>query len=162
MRLFGVASLLFLTACLYTLSGGGGVPSHIRSVAVLPFENETANPEVNTELHVELRKAFESRLGLREAPEGRASAVVRGTITKYEPDVPVGFSADPSRATTARRRVQITVDVVIVDQTNGRTLFERKGLSADGEYAERAEPSGRRQAIQRIVSDIIEGAQSQW
>ena len=30
------------------------------------------------------------------------------------------------------------------------------------EYAERAEPSGRRQAIERVVTDIIEGAQSQW
>lgn len=162
MKRFGVLSLVMLSGCLYTLSGGGGVPAHIKTVAVIPFENETANPEIPTELHAELRKAFESRLGLREAPEGRASAVVTGTITKYEPDVPVGFSADPTRATTARRRVQITVDIEIVDRTNGRTLFERRGLSAEGEYAERAELAGRRQAIQRIVTDIIEGAQSQW
>ena len=63
---------------------------------------------------------------------------------------------------TARRRVQITVDVQIVDQTTGKTLWERKGLSAEGEYAERSEPAGRQQAIQRIVNDVIEGAQSQW
>jgi hypothetical protein len=88
--------------------------------------------------------------------------VVTGTIRRYEADVPVGFSADPARATTARRRVQIVVDVKIVDQTTGKTLFERAGLSAEGEYAERAEPEGRRQAIERIISDIIEGAQSQW
>jgi hypothetical protein len=138
------------------------VPRHIKSVAVIPFENETANAEIPTELHTELRRAFESRLGLREAPEGRANAVVRGRIVRYEPDVAVGFSADPARATTARRRVQVAVDVEIVDQTTGRTLFERRGLSAEGEYAERAEPAGRRQAIQRIVTGIIEGAQSQW
>jgi hypothetical protein len=50
-----------------------------------------------------LRKAMSSRLGLRDASENRANAVVRGTITKYEPDVPVAFSADPNQATTARR-----------------------------------------------------------
>jgi hypothetical protein len=161
MKLSGALSLLILAGC-YSLSGGGGVPRHIKTVAVIPFENETANPEIPTELHSELRKAFESRLGLREAPEGRANAVVRGTITKYEPDVPVGFSADPSRATTARRRVQITVDVEIVDQTTNRPLFQRSGLSAEGEYAERAELTGRRQAIQRIIDDILEGVQSQW
>ena len=34
--------------------------------------------------------------------------------------------------------------------------------SAEGEYAEREEAAGRKQAIQRIVNEIIEGAQSQW
>lgn len=162
MRRFGVLSAVLLAGCLYSLSGGGGLPRHIRSVAVIPFENETASSEVPAELHLELRKAMESRLGVREAPEARANAVVTGTIRRYEADVPVGFSADPARATTARRRVQIVVDVKIVDQTTGKTLFERAGLSAEGEYAERAEPEGRKQAIERIISDIIEGAQSQW
>lgn len=162
MRRFGVLSLSLLSGCLYSLSGGGGLPGHIKTVAVLPFENETANPDIATELNQQLRREFESRLGLREAPEGRAHALVTGTIVRYEPDVPVGFSASPGRATTARRRVQIAIDVRVVDQTTGKTLFERKGLSAEGEYAERAEPTGRRQAIQRVVADIIEGAQSQW
>ena len=162
MRRFGVLSLVLLTGCLYSLSGGGGLPRHIRTVAVIPFENETANPEVAGELHLALRKTLGDRLGLREAPENRASAIVTGTIRKYEPDVPVGFSADPALATTARRRLQVVVDVKIVDQTTGKTLYERAGLQAEGEYAERSEPAGRKQALDRIVSDIIEGAQSQW
>jgi hypothetical protein len=138
------------------------LPRHIRTVAVIPFENETANPEIAGELHLQLRKSLGDRLGLREAPEARASAIVTGTIKKYEPDVPVGFSADPALATTARRRVQLVVDVRIVDQTTGKTLYERTGLRAEGEYAERAEQAGRQQALERIVNDIIEGAQSQW
>ena len=164
MRRFGVLSILLplLTGCLYSLSGGGGLPRHIRTVAVIPFENETANPEVAGELHLALRKTLGDRLGLREAPETRANAIVTGTVRKYEPDVPVGFSADPSLATTARRRVQVVIDVKIVDQTTGKTLYEKAGLQAEGEYAERAEPSGRKQALERIVNDIIEGAQSQW
>lgn len=160
-RRFGVASVLVLAGCLYKFSGGG-LPSHIRTVAVLPFENQTAAAELTRELSDALRKGMQSRLGLRDASENRANAVVRGTITKYEPDVPVAFSADPNQATTARRRLQIIVDVEIVDQTSGKTLWERKGLSAEGEYAERAEPEGRRQALERIVNDVIEGAQSQW
>ncbi len=68
----------------------------------------------------------------------------------------------PNQATSASRRLQISVDVQIVDQTNGKTLWERKGLSAEGEYAERNEPDGRRQALERIVNDVIDGAQSQW
>lgn len=163
MRRFGVLSLvLVLTSCFYSFSGGSGLPRHIRTVAVIPFENSTANPEIGNELHRELREAFRSRLGLREAPEDRATAIVRGTITKYEADVPVGFSADPNRATTARRRVQIAIDVEVFDPSTGKALFQRQGLSAEGEYAEREEATGRRQAIERIVNDIIDGAQSQW
>ena len=160
-RRFGVVSLLLLAGCLYKFSGGG-FPSHIRTVAVLPFENQTAAAELTRELSDALRKSMQSRLGLRDASEARANAVVRGTITKYEPDVAVAFSADPNQATSARRRLQISVDIEIIDQTNGKTLWERKGLSAEGEYAERAEPEGRRQAIERIVNDVIDGAQSQW
>lgn len=166
MKRSGIASLLvvtlFLTGCLYSLSGGGGLPRHVRTVAVIPFENETANPELTGELHQALRKALGDRLGLRDATEQRAHAIVRGTITSYEADVPVAFSADPTRATSARRRLQLRVDVEIVDQTTGRVLFQRSGVSAEGEYAERDEVTGRKQAIQRIVNDIIEGAQSQW
>ena len=54
------------------------------------------------------------------------------------------------------------VDVKITDQTTGKVLYERSGVSAEGEYAEREEAAGRKQAIQRIVNEIIEGAQSQW
>ena len=153
--------LLLATSCLYTFSGGG-LPRHVKSAAVLPFDNETPAAELPRELNDALRKAFESRLGLRSASESRAQALVRGTIVKYETDVAVGYSADPARASSARRSLSLTIDVTIIDQTNGRTLFERKGLSATGEYAERNEVEGRKQAIQRLVNDIVEGAQSQW
>ncbi|MFN8572713.1 MAG: LPS assembly lipoprotein LptE [Gemmatimonadaceae bacterium] len=163
MKRFGAASLiLLLTGCLYSLSSGGGLPSHVKSVAVIPFENETTSSELTLELQQILRKEIEGRLGLREAPEGRATAIVRGTITKYEADVPIAFSADPAKSTSARRKLQITVDVEIVDQTTGKTLFERRGLQAEGEYPDRGEEGARKQALQKIVSDIIEGAQSQW
>ncbi|MCC6928684.1 MAG: hypothetical protein IT359_06790 [Gemmatimonadaceae bacterium] len=154
--------VLATSGCLYSLSGGGGLPKHVRTVAVVPFENETVSPELTGELHSELRKGMMDRLGLRDANEQRANAVVTGKITSYEVDVPVSFSADPNRATSARRRLQLKVDVKIIDQTTGKVLFERSGVSAEGEYNEREEPAGRKQAIQRIVNEIIEGAQSQW
>jgi hypothetical protein len=131
-------------------------------VAVLPFENETPSSELQRELLEQLRRDIQSRLNLRDAPEARADAVVRGTIARYETDIPVSFSADPRQATSARRRLQLTVDVEIIQQSTGRVLWQRKGLVGEGEYAERAEVAGRRIAMERIASEIIEGAQSQW
>lgn len=140
----------------------GAFPPHIRTMAVLPFDNQTAVAEVQSELFERMRREMQRRLGVRDAAQEKADALVRGTITTYDADVPVAFSADPNRAVSARRRLQITVDVEIVDQTSGKVLWQRKGLRAEGEYAERAEPEGRRFAIERLVNDMVEGAQSQW
>ena len=141
---------------------GGGLPGHVRTLAIQPFDNETPTPELQKEILEAMRRELQPRLGVRDAPEGKADAVVRGVVRTYDADVPIGFSANPAQAVTARRRLQITLDVQIVDQTNGKTLWEKKGLRAEGDYAERDEVGGRRDAIKRIVNDIVEGAQSQW
>lgn len=157
--------LLLLALCVGTGCygfAGGGLPSHVRTVAVLPFDNESGSPELPRELQDALRDGLQSRLGLRDASEERANAVVRGRITRYEFDIPVAFSADPAQATSARRRLRVQVNIEIVDQVTGRVLWSRNGMSAEGEYAERNEVAGRKQAIDRIVNDVIEGAQSQW
>jgi hypothetical protein len=164
MRRSGASALLLLLslACFPYGFAGGGLPSHVRTVAVLPFENETSSPELQRELLDELRRELQGRLGLRDAPVERAHALVRGTILRYDTDVPIGYSADPTQAVTARRQLQIAVDVELIDQTTGRTLWQRKGLSANGEYAERNEVEGRRRAVEQLVNEMIEGAQSQW
>jgi hypothetical protein len=166
MRRSGALSLalLLLSAACGVRYGfaGGGLPAHIRTVAVLPFENETASPELQRELVELLRRDLRARLGLRDGVEATADAVVRGTIKNYDVDIPVGFSANPEQAVSARRQLRVTIDVEIVDQSNGKILWQRRGLRGEGEYSERGEAQGRRTAIEKIVGDIVEGAQSQW
>jgi hypothetical protein len=159
-----LAALLIVTGACGVRYGfaGGGLPPHIRTMAVLPFENETASPELQRELFELLRRELRGRLGVREGTEATADAVVRGAIKTYDVDIPVGFSADPQQAVSARRKLQVTIDIEIVDQSNNRVLWERRGLRAEGEYAERAEADGRLAALRKLVSDIVEGAQSQW
>jgi hypothetical protein len=140
----------------------GAFPAHVKTMAVLPFENQTSAPELQSELFDNMRKELQKRLGVRDAVQDKADALVRGSIVSYDADVPVAFSADPRQAVSARRRLQMVVDVEILDQTTGKVLWQRKGLRGEGEYAERAEQDGRRQAITKIVNDIVEGAQSQW
>lgn len=166
MRRSGFRSVLLLlllgvSACAYGFAGGG-LPTHVRTMAVLPFENETASPELQSELHAALREQLRARLGVRDASEANADAVVRGTIRAYDADVPIAYAADARQSVSATRRLQITVDVTIVDQTTGKVLLQRNGLRGDGDYAERAEADGRSKAITKIINDIVEGAQSQW
>jgi hypothetical protein len=160
-RRLTVALAVAASACAYGFSGGG-LPTHVKTVAVIPLANETASPEIAREITEALREGLAKRLGLRDASEEKASAIARGTIVRYELDVPVAYSADPQQASATRRKLQIVVDIELYDQAQGRTIWQKKGIIGEGEYAERAEAEGRKQAINRIVNEIVEGAQSQW
>jgi len=149
------------SGCLYGFRGGG-LPGHIRSVAVLPFDNRTGEPALTQEVYEAVREAVERRLGLRPASEADADAVVRGEIVRYEPDFPLSYQAEQGRVNVTQRRVQITVNVEIMDQRLGRALWRQSGLSVDGEYQPPQETEGRRTALQKLVTSVVEGAQSQW
>lgn len=151
------------TACFWSYGfQGGGLPKEIKTVAILPFENETASPELPRELTEALREGFEKRLGLRPASEEKANAIARGKIVRYDLDIAVGVSADRQQSTSARRRLAIAIDIELVNQLTGKVLWQKSGVVGEGDYAERGETSGRKVAIDRIVAEIIEGAQSQW
>ena len=155
-------SALALSGCLYGFAGGG-LPPSIKTVAVLPFDNQTPEPTLTQEISQAVREAVERRLGLRQSAEAQADAVVRGSITRYEPDLPVAYTGgDSSRVTVTRREVQITVSVEILDQKQGKALWQRNGLVVKGDYDSGQEADGRRKALDDLVINIVDGAQSQW
>jgi lipopolysaccharide assembly LptE-like protein len=157
-----ILSTLVLGGCLYGFAGGG-LPPSIKTVAVLPFDNQTPEPTLTQEISQAVREAVERRLGLRQSAEARADAVVRGSITRYDPDVPVAYQADEDReVNVTQRQVQITVTVEILDQKAGKPLWQRSGLVAKGNYDAGQEAEGRRKALDDLVVNIVEGAQSQW
>jgi hypothetical protein len=151
-----------LTGCLYGFAGGG-LPPSIKTVALLPFDNQTAEPTLTQEVADKVREAVESRLGLRQVPESRADAVVRGTIVRYDPDLPVQYTGGDNRQVNVTKRlVQITVTVEIVNQKQGKPLWQRSGLVLEGQYNPGQEAAGRAVALDMLVTNIVEGAQSQW
>lgn len=161
---FGVAAVsacaLLLAGCLYGFAGG--VLPNVKTVAILPFENDTPEPALTQEVSEAVRVALEERLGLRVAAEANADAVVRGRVVRYEPDLPIAILPGQGQVTVTRRKVQLIVDVEILNQREGTTVWKRQGLSVDGEYEPPQEVQGRRLALQKLVNDIVDGAQSQW
>lgn len=162
-----IAALL-LAGCSYGFAGGG-FPPEIRTAAVLPFENDTADPTLVQQVAQSVREAVERRLGLRSASEARADAIVRGRITRYEPDVPIAFTGGGgtgvNRTTdvaVTRRLVQMSVDVEIVEQATGKVLFQARSMNLEGQYEPGREADGRRIALELLINKIVTGAQSQW
>jgi hypothetical protein len=131
-------------------------------VAILPFDNDTPEPSLTQEVAAAVRQAIESRLGLRAAGEASADAVVRGRISRYDADLPVAVQTGLGQSNVTRRMIQITVDVTIVDQREDKTLWQRQGLTVTGEYQPPQEADGRKIALDKLVIEIVDGAQSQW
>lgn len=152
--------MFWLAGCLYGFAGG--VLPGVKTVAIMPFENDTPEPALTQEVNDAVREAVEGRLGLRLAGEATADAIVRGRVVRYEPDLPVAFQPGQGQVTVTRRKVQLIVDVEIVNQREGKTVWKRQGLSVDGEYDPPQEAQGRKIALQKLVNDIVDGAQSQW
>ncbi len=156
-------STLGVAGCLYGFSGGG-FPPQIKTVAILPFDNLTSEPTLTQEVNDSVRSAIQGRLGLRQAGEESADAIVRGSISRYEPDLPVSFQGSANnQVTVTKRQVQVTVSVEIVDR-DGKTLWQRSGMTLDGEYEPPGETEARARgrALGKLVKNIVDGAQSQW
>lgn len=135
---------------------------NIRTVAIVPFDNLTPEPVLTQEVNDAVRQAFENRLGLRLAGEQTADAVVRGRIVRYEADIPLAFVPGQGQAPVTRRQVQIAVDITVVDQRDNKTLWQASGLTVSGDYQPPGESDGRKQALDKLITQIVDGAQSQW
>lgn len=139
------------------------MPPEVKTVAVLPFDNLTAEPTLTQQVMRSVREAVENRLGLRPAGEDQADAVVRGTITRYDPDLPVAYTGTTgNQVDVTKRLVRLTVSVEILDQQTNRTLWQRSSLAVEGDYESGQEQAGIDKALDRLVTDIVDGAQSQW
>lgn len=157
--------LLTASGCMYRMVGGG-LPPHVRTVAVLPFENATTEPLVETEIVQRLQTELPRNLGVRLADERRADAVVRGRVISYE-EVAASIrpTQDQQQVPVLQRQIRLTYEMEIYDVREDRPLWRAQSQAALGTYfPDRNETPrhGRDRAIRDLVQKVIEGAQSQW
>ncbi len=155
------------TACNYSFRAGAGFPEHIRTVAILPFENETSPPrfELTDEILQLLMRELPRALGVQLASEDVADAVIRGVIRRYDLTAPnYRQAAQGGAAQVLQRQVRLAIAVEIIDLQENMIIFEDRSLSAEGQYLEASETEedGRAEAIELLVQKIVDGAQSNW
>jgi len=157
-----------VAGCWYGFAGGG-LPPDIKTVAIMPFDNLTTEPALTQQVNEAVKTAMEGRLGLRSSGENTADAIVRGSISRYEPDLPVAYtgvgatnSAGNQNVVVTQRALQITVSIDIYDQKASKSIWKRNGLIVEANYDPGDEQQGRVRALEKLVTDIVDGAQSQW
>jgi hypothetical protein len=158
--------LIVLTAgCNYGLRGGGGFPAHVRTIYIEPFDNRTAQFDLDQQIFSAVVARVPSGLGIRPGGRDAADAVLRGTITRYDDVVDALRTARGGEVTGAlQHQVQIGISVRIIDIRNNVILWEAQSLLGQGAYTPGAQTDqeGRARAIEQLVQKIIDGAQSQW
>ncbi len=160
----GTLAALVLQGCSYGFQSGS-FPDHIRSVAILPFENDTNRFELTQELHEQMLRELPRSLGIVNAGEDAADALVRGRITGYTLTTPLFRpGAQREQVEVLQRQVALRLEIEIIDLVENVVLFENSSLSTQGQYLEDSqdEATGRAEAIELMVQRIIDGAQSNW
>lgn len=165
-----VAALLAAIAigagsCNYSFIAGAGLPDHIRTVAILPFENETGRFELTQEIHDALLRELPRALGLNPAGEETADAIVSGTILHYQLTAPLYRRGQQQESVEVlQREVVLQVSVELLDRENYTILWDDSRLRVVGQYldASETEDVGRTEAIELLVQEIVDGAQSNW
>ena len=156
-------AVLAAAGCNYGFRSGS-FPDHIRTVAILPFENDTNQFELTQEIHEELLQTLPRALGVTNAGEDVADAVVRGRIVRYDLTAPL-FRANQvtNQVDVLQRQVSIRVEVELIDLVENVILWDDRSLSTLGQYLEgEPEEIGRMEAIELLVQRIVDGAQSNW
>ncbi len=159
-----LALLPGLGGCMYGLSGGGGLPENVQTVAIPPIQNETSQFALVDAFTTQLTDAMTGRLGAQLAAENQADAIVRATITGYD-DQALNFEAQEEQgAQVFQRRVTIRASVEIYDVARDRAIWSSQSVTGAGEYAPESETeeTGRRLALENLIQKIVNGAQSQW
>ncbi len=152
---------LLLTVCGYTecykpVGRGDGLPKHIRTLAVPPFQNPSLRFKVEQRFTAAvvdeaLRRARSLRV---TASAEDADAVMLGTIKN--------FSFRPvlldDRGRARLFEVVITVALTVRDQTKNKILFDNQNLIFRGEYEISGDPqvffSEEGPAVDRIARDF--------
>ncbi|HCW75073.1 MAG TPA: hypothetical protein DHU63_00885 [Candidatus Marinimicrobia bacterium] len=160
--------LQVLTHCAF-YSFKGTIPTHLKNMRLEPFENRTAEFNIELEVDEELNTRLQQTrlLTLTTSPE--ADSHIEGVIKSIS-DIPSTY--DKSENVT-EYRLQISGQVIWQDDTMNKPLFS-KNINEYGTYfseiensqlstdAQRNRDDAKVEAIRKIVDRIIESMTEGW
>ncbi len=160
-----VTAVVLIGGCKYGFRGGGGFPDHVRTVYIQSFDNQTDRFELDQQLFRQLTEQLPRSLGLRLGAELSADAIVRGRILRYT-DAARNYTpgGQTGNINVIQHQVEITVAIEIIDRAQNLILWDSQSLTGRGEYRPDSQPDdiARNAALESLVRQIVDGAQSQW
>lgn len=148
---------------MYTFNQGGGFPSHIRTIYIESFENETVEFGVGQLIDQELMRRVPRALGVQLAGRETADAILSGRITQYSNQTQSQRATEAGGFSVEQQQVNITASARIVEVARNVILWEGQ-ITGQALYRpdSQSEEDARVVAVDQLVQRIIDGAQSQW
>jgi outer membrane lipopolysaccharide assembly protein LptE/RlpB len=150
---------LVAAGCGYGLSPK--LATHIKSVAVPTFQNETLEYGLEEEITQAVIDKFTEDNNLRVVSEERADSVVYGVIKAYKRRV-AGFSA---QEIANEYEIAIIIDVAVRDRVKGKELWKEAALARTTNYfvdQVESEREGRQEAVKQMAEDIVSRTVQGW
>ena len=150
--------------CAYQLGPSSGVPAGARSVAVLPFDNETLEPRVTEAIQTALRAQLQQEGTFHLARQSDADVVVSGKVVEIR-RVEQSFQSRDVRV-LRDYRFEIVADVSAVQRGSGRKVLDERieghtmlRVQSDLASAERqAMPLLAANLARNITSRLVDGS----
>jgi hypothetical protein len=162
--LAGLVAALSGNGCSYSFSGSN-LPSHIKTIAIPTFENETLQPNVDQEVTSGVVDRFLQDGRLKLGSERQADCRLSARVVKYENKV---HNYGPDQSPTDYI-VVLTVAAVLRDQVKNRDLWKDDAITRTAVYVPSGPSSGlttedaaRKQAITDLASDLVSRTLEQW
>ena len=159
------AFILLVSGCGYTASPAL-LPSHLKTIAIPQFENETGEYTLEQAVTDAIVQRFVADNHLRVVDEKSADCVVKGHITQYRNAVFGISNSDLAQ----EYRVTIGVSVVFKDQVKNREIWRDEEMVKTANYyvqpvpgqVAKTELDGRKEAIQKIADEILSRSIESW
>jgi hypothetical protein len=147
-----------IVACGYSFAPVGDyIDKRIQKIYVEPFENKTAQAEVENYVRSAFIDQFiqTSRFKIVEKAE-LADATVKGSIVNLN-TAPLSYR---STALAAEERATITLELTFRERESGKTIWSSKSISGNGDYTVGSDinqlPATRRTAFIKLANDTAE------
>lgn len=149
---FIISACLLWMGCAYRLGPSSGVEPGSRSLAVMPFENQTLEPRVTESISTALRQQLQQEGTFRLARHTEADVIVSGTVHRLDRHEE---SFLPQDVRVLRDyRLEIVAHVTAIERGTGRKLLDR---DVDGHTTLRLQEdmsSAERQAMPLLAANL--------
>jgi hypothetical protein len=155
------ALLLSLCGCFYTFSGSS-LPSHLKTVEVPLFANQSLQANVADQITQEMSKEIVSG-NLLKVVDRDGDASITGTVTAYT-NTPYTFNATETRQVNVQQYVvRISAQVEFMDRKKNETIY-KGSVTGEGIYdlQKENEEAGKQKAIKEIVQRILQNSVQGW
>ncbi len=119
-----LAYLPLVAGCGYSVGFGGNLPSHVKTVAVPIFTNNTQEPAVENVITAAVVNAFVTSGRLKVVPIDEADSILRGQIIGYNLE---SIAFNPQINVT-EYRLRVRVNIEFRDVRQSTLLWKQDGL----------------------------------